>query len=429
MIDSIRDISAQGSSLATKLRDFCRQGHEPPSATARQGFPTNETWQKLASTGTTLWLDTGDVDAISALWTQEFDALTTNNTLLNKEIQKGIYDDLMPRVADLLRDVEPDLSEELLVQEIAFALNAVHGLTLVRTFDADVSVELHTNLAYDTEASYEYGKRFWDICPDRFIVKVPLTPQGLIAARRLGQDGIRVNFTLGFSARQNYLTAKVARPSWVNVFMGRCNAFVSNSGLGDGANIGEKATLASQRAVREANANSGTNVRQIGASMRNGQQAVDLMGLDTYTIPTAVAEQYLEIDPAGEEMRDRTSDDPEVSLTRAEDLEGKRVDVFWRVDDEFRAAVDSLGQGVLDSMSGPELCSHLQDQGCADVFPELSQDDQDHLATDGKIPLFERWAARVESGELAWDSLLTKAGLASFTADQSALDQRIRNQL
>ncbi|MCH7646660.1 MAG: transaldolase, partial [Nitrospinae bacterium] len=52
------------------------------------------------------------------------------------------------------------------------------------TFDADVSVELHTNLARDAEVSYQYGKRFHAICPDRFTVKVPLTPEGLIAARR-----------------------------------------------------------------------------------------------------------------------------------------------------------------------------------------------------------------------------------------------------
>ena len=38
-----------------------------------------------------------------------------------------------------------------------------------QTFDADVSVELHTALADDTEASYQYGKRYAAICPDRFI--------------------------------------------------------------------------------------------------------------------------------------------------------------------------------------------------------------------------------------------------------------------
>ena len=34
-----------------------------------------------------------------------------------------------------------------LILEVAFALNARHGLRLVQRFGVDVSVELHTNLA------------------------------------------------------------------------------------------------------------------------------------------------------------------------------------------------------------------------------------------------------------------------------------------
>ena len=154
------------------------------------------------------------------------------------------------------------------MQEIAFILNAVHGLKLVQTFDADVSVELHTNLSWDTDASYQYGKRFAEICPDRFIVKVPLTPEGILAARKLRADGIRINFTLGFSARENYLIAVGAQPNWVNVFMGRCNSFVADAGLGDGTNIGEKATLSSQRTLRRIRSEHGLDVLQIGASRR-----------------------------------------------------------------------------------------------------------------------------------------------------------------
>ncbi len=52
----------------------------------------NSFWESLTQTGTEIWLDTGDMDEASALWCSEMTALTTNNTLLNKEIQKGIYD-------------------------------------------------------------------------------------------------------------------------------------------------------------------------------------------------------------------------------------------------------------------------------------------------------------------------------------------------
>jgi transaldolase len=186
------------SPLAQAVREFCLKDHTPPASTLRQSFPTSPLWQAVRKLGTELWLDTGDVDAIRKLWTQEFTALTTNNTLLNKEVQKGIYDQLVPQAAAVLHQTKQDMSEDLLVQEIAFILNAVHGLRLVQTFDADVSVELHTNLAWDADASWHYGRRFHAIEPDRFNVKVPLTPEGVLAARRLHKDGVRINFTLGF---------------------------------------------------------------------------------------------------------------------------------------------------------------------------------------------------------------------------------------
>jgi transaldolase len=112
-----------------------------------------------------------------------------------------------------------------------------------------VSVELHTDLSHDLEGIVSYGERFAEIEPDRFIVKVPLTPTGLIGARRLRDQGIRVNFTLGFSARQNVFAAEIARPNYVNIFLGRLNAFVAHNELGSGENVGERAALASQAAV------------------------------------------------------------------------------------------------------------------------------------------------------------------------------------
>ena len=64
--------------------------------------------------------------------------------------------------------------------------------------------------------------------------------------------------------------------------------------------------------------------------------------------------------------------------------------------------------------------------GAGDLFPRLSEDDLSAIAAGGKIPEHTRWAGRVKQGELAADTLLNLAGLASFTADQEALDERIR---
>lgn len=415
------------SAYAQTVADFCLHDHQPPARGLRETFPSEELWQGMRAAGTALWLDTGDVDAIRRLWTREFEALTTNNTLLNKEVQKGIYDRLVPDAARVIRGADGDIDEDLLVQEIAFVLNAVHGLKLVRSFDADVSVELHTNLAFDPEASYQYGKRFAAICPDRFIVKVPLTPDGLIAARRLRDDDVRVNFTLGFSARQNRLIAAFSRPNYVNVFMGRLNAFVSDNGLGDGNNVGEKATLASQRMLNALNEARDTNVRQIGASIRNGQQCFDLCGLDVLTIPTAAAQDLEDMNPDPAQIVSRVGDDPQVTLGKGFDLEKDGVSAFWEVTAELESAVDSLTYG--ESLTGEDICRHMADGGVPDLFPEMSSLDRDRIQRESKIPKRDSWRERVEAGKASWDGLLTEAALMSFAKDQSALDDRIRKSL
>ncbi|MCD6564912.1 MAG: hypothetical protein J7K53_03110, partial [Bacteroidales bacterium] len=198
-------------------------------------------WKNLNNAGTEIWLDTGDIELVSGLWTEEMSALTTNNTLLNMEIQKGIYDNLIPELLELVKDFSPDEQ----VMEIAFILNAYHGLRLAKKFGGLVSVELHTDTADDIDAIVKFGKRYYDICPDHFLVKVPFTASGLLGARILGEAGVRVNFTLEFSARFNVLVSLIARSSYCNVFMGRIAAYMIDNELGDGKWVGEKAVISS----------------------------------------------------------------------------------------------------------------------------------------------------------------------------------------
>jgi transaldolase len=251
----------------------------------------------------------------------------------------------------------------------------------------------------------------------------------VFAARRLRADGIRVNFTLGFSARENYLIAVAAAPNWANVFMGRCNSFVAEAGLGDGKNVGEKATLSSQRTLRRVRSEHGKDVLQIGASMRGGQQAVDLMGLDVYTMPTSVATEYLELDPDRSEVYDRTDQDPEVKLAGGRSIEAERIDAFWEITPEMDGAMAALLEEDLDAMTGAQLRAFTADHGIGDLFPALDAKERKRLAGDGKIPRYEPWTQRVKAGTASWDGLLTEAALASFATDQAALDQRIREHL
>ncbi len=59
------------------------------------------------------------------------------------------------------------------------------------------------------------------------------------------------------------------------------------------------------------------------------------------------------------------------------------------------------------------------------MFPHLTNEETAAIASDGKIPVFSRWKDRLKEGTIAPDTLLTLAGIASFTRDQAMLDQRI----
>jgi len=67
------------------------------------------------------------------------------------------------------------------------------------------------------------------------------------------------------------------------------------------------------------------------------------------------------------------------------------------------------------------------EEGCEDIFPSLTKEEKAAIAGDGKIPVFSKWQQHIKDGKIAPDTLLTLAGLASFTADQEMLDQRILN--
>jgi transaldolase len=384
-------------------------------------------WERVRAAESRLWLDTGDIVEALRLWSSEFEALTTNNTLLNKEVQKGIYDDLIRKAVSTIRDAASGIDERQLVLEVAFVLNAYHALRLVEEFDAHVSVELHTDLAHDVERTVTYGERFYGICPERFYVKVPLTAAGYLAARKLGQCGVPVNFTLGFSARHNYLAALLSRPHYVNVFLGRLNSFVADNHLGDGQNVGEKATLAAQREISGLRRDGRTETLLIGASMREGSQIASLAGVDVLTMPPKVAAAYRE-NPL-ETVTSEVDTDPTVTLSDGVNLKDFNGATLWEVPDAFKACVEDLLKKDVDTLTPEGLQTHFEAGGFTDFLPRWSDGDRQTVCTDGKIPVFERWKEKLAGGAIGLDALVNISGLYSFATDQEALDNRVKSLL
>lgn len=403
-----------------KIRDFVLQDFQSrKEQEIVPAFGPDRFWQGLRDLGTELWLDTGDVDAACDLWCEQFSALTTNNTLLNREVQKGIYDNLIKQADTLLKG----LSVEERIVEIAFILNTRHALRLVRQFNAKVSVELHTDLANDIERTISYARRIYAIHPENFIIKVPFTPEGLIATRTLRELGIPINMTLGFSVRHNVLAAAAARPDYVNVFLGRINSYISQNKLGTGKMVGEKTTLASMRAVKAMSKSNPFPTRQIAASMRDTQQVKNLAGVDVMTMPVKVA--------AGAKKQlkrswtSRVDDDYDIALDPGQDPHEVRIHTCWELSDNVNALADELHRSIPENSA--ELIQKFREYGIYDIFPATTDKELANIRKNGKIPDHAVWKASIREKQMAVDSLLNIAGIESFSLDQEKLDKRIAN--
>ncbi|MDA0991538.1 MAG: transaldolase [Verrucomicrobia bacterium] len=406
--------------MEQQIAAFVRRDFTPHFGEKGEAYGSHPRWAALKALGTELWLDTGSLDESGAMWTREFSALTTNNTLLNNEVQRGQYDALVGEACKLLAPY--GLDERELILEVAFILNAVHGLRLVEEYDVMVSVEEHTDLANDAEAAVRYGLRYHAICPERFIVKIPLTPSGLLATRRLSDAGVPVNHTLGFSARQNVVIARIGKPAYVNVFLGRLNAVVSDNGLGDGNDVGEKATAVSQRWMRRLRKQGLSAARQIGASLRNGDQIRDLAGMDVMTMPPKAAKDFLSQKIEGP-LVDRLDEEfkPELS----EGAEAAGINTLWDVSDDLLDCLDALDQEDLAGFDADKLVAFFAANGCGDVLVPWTAEQIAMSVADGKIPKTKHWAALLSAGTVGLDAVMNLSGLNAFIGDQNAMDERV----
>ena len=375
---------------------------------------------RLKALGTEVWIDTGELEKAQEIWKDELTALTTNNTLANQVVQSGAMDQIIEDTIHQIRQEALDLSEEEMILEVGFVINCKIALRLVQAFKVKVSVELHPAVSRSIERTLHFGRRYYKVCPEYFTVKVPLTPEGYLAVRTLRQEGVPINFTLGFSVRQNYLAVRLGNPDFVNVFLGRLNQVVMDHKAGTGELAGEKVTLATQRALRSARENhKEVGSRLIAASIRNGEQVSFLAGVDVMTIPPKAMKEFQESGkpPVVSHIDDSIEPgiDPQHSLA-------KRFSELWELSDEFKNFVDALvARSDLDSMQGKELDEIAQS---VNLFHPFSKDDLQKIQDHGKIPNLDSWPESV-----ALDDLMTQSALQSFTKDQNALDERIRSFL
>jgi transaldolase len=164
--------------------------------------------QLLSDAGQSIWLDFIDRAILTngelerRIREDAVTGETTNPTIFEKALAEGsAYDDQLAALAGDGHLDPPALFEAIETEDVRSACDIFRPV-YDRTdgFDGYVSIECSPTVANDANATIIEARRLWKtVGRPNVMVKVPGTPDGVVAVRRLLADGINVNITLLFS--------------------------------------------------------------------------------------------------------------------------------------------------------------------------------------------------------------------------------------
>ena len=165
------------------------------------------TLQALHDVGQSIWLDSidrrmlhdGELDR--RISDDALTGMTSNPTIFQKALaSSNAYDDQIIEAEQqgLTSWQLFELLETTDVRDACDHFAAVYSST--RGADGYVSIEVSPGVSHSADATVEEARRLWKtVDRPNVMVKVPGTPEGAIAVRRLIAEGINVNITLLFA--------------------------------------------------------------------------------------------------------------------------------------------------------------------------------------------------------------------------------------
>lgn len=219
--------------------------------------------------------DTGEPAAVARLKPQD---CTTNPSLVLKALLSGAFD---ARLSDLAR---PGAD----VAEVALGLTVAVGAELAGIVPGRVSTEVDASLSFDSDAMVRHAHDLIEaygrlgIGPERILIKLASTWEGIRAAERLQRQGIDCNLTLLFSMAQARACAD-AGVFLISPFVGRITDWhVAQTGKTYTAE--DDPGVQSVRRIHALYKSQGIGTVVMGASFRTMAQVEALAGCDRLTI-------------------------------------------------------------------------------------------------------------------------------------------------
>jgi transaldolase len=420
------------------LHDLVVSLGEAKQAPRKAALVSSPLLDALKRAGTShIYADTADtVELLSLLehgegkLIAEVDGNTVNQPLVGKVVARYLQNEEVRQWAARLRALRPEMSSAQMVP-LLYTLICARigndmrlGFALGRSWE--VSLQLHMSLAPDREASMAVGRDLRRMVPTAF-VKVPFMPQhphSFLIARDLEREGIPVNFTSTFSARQVAAAALLADVTRTNIFMSRLNGGLK------ARLIGEHVDLEAQRALRQLRREGGVRTQLIVASMHDWQTFVRTAGCDVYTAPCGAIDAFLkqeEVHPRGlgsrleTSYRDELGIDPEVVQL----LSMGRISRLWRVEPELVQFLRDLGRSedYRTMTDGDKLYKRFDAAGFGDMFYAPSPEEW-RVMKQSKLPdLHSELTRRVPI-----DTLYSLLADADFENYQGEIDGQIEER-
>ena len=166
--------------------------------------------QQLFALGQSLWydnierrlLENGALEAM--IQRGDIYGVTSNPSIFQNAIVNSTdYDQQLGQLAAAGQDAN-QIFEEMSVQDIQAACDLFAQLYEdTQGGDGYVSIEVHPDLANDTQATLQQAQHLWTrVDRPNLMVKIPGTPEGLPAIRQAIAAGININITLIFSIQR-----------------------------------------------------------------------------------------------------------------------------------------------------------------------------------------------------------------------------------
>src|ERR1700716_1122568 len=234
--------------------------------------------------------DTGDFESIKDYKPQD---ATTNPSLIYAATQKDKYVHLLDEVIADRRN--SGLSGAAQIEDIIEHLLVKFGSEILKIVPGRVSTETDARYSFDTEGSINKARQLIKlykergIGPERVLIKIASTWEGINAAEQLQREGIRCNLTLMFSLVQAVRCAE-AEVQLISPFVGRIYDWYKAHEKRDYTGP-EDPGVQSVKEIYNYYKKFGHKTEVMGASFRNVSQILELAGCDLLTISPDLLEK------------------------------------------------------------------------------------------------------------------------------------------